>query len=370
MRRHFFILWAVLWGSFCSLPHAAAFSVIPYRLTLNQTGINGKPLHETYTAWVVLGDYYDRFYGISDNFDSWVTSNQQWENPDLFQKILQLPYRWYGEQILSHPEIYGTHVEQIANGINGEEFPDASNSSVVVITEEGNLAKPVAMLRVSLINHEGNLASESHFLHRGLSAPLATQPLAPRMIQVPEWVDPSTITRPVSMLNELKNEKRLKLWSGSKGEIKSFAMNPKSRHKFFGYLFMLAQRHRMFHYGLPNQENEVALKKLTGNPRPGAIITDLYSDCYGRVLKRLHRSLGLTEEIDKINNEHTYGKDLFFLHANQPDLITHLRNIVLERPEVLSVVRAVHHPVISYDARLAKVIRQSNCLSELLVNSL
>lgn len=307
-------LWVILllWVGLGVGGSAEAFYLLPYKLTVVRKTEGGILQTANYSAFVFLGNYFRRYYGGVGPMEFLTHNNDYPQQNDFFEKLLVPPYRWYEDRIRAHPKIYGDAAELIIAGLFASEFPDPATTSIVLITEENNIFSPQAMLRVTNVDEEGLLASERHFRPFLKSELVHTIPNRV-VIPVPYFSSESVKGRAVDLLDEAAHHTAREIHQGTKAELKNFAIDEKAREEFLPYLYLIARRHRMFHYGIPHPRDRARLQLESGHPEPGAVITEFYSDCYGKTLSQFYRLLGLKEEVDKINNRETGHRDLHFL---------------------------------------------------------
>ncbi len=297
------VLW--LWAG-----QAFAYYVIPYTVYIGT---------EKYTALVVLADHFDHFFGEQDGLSAMLAQNFHADPETFVSPYLQVPYQWYLDQLRLHPEIYGKDAGAIAAGLKQFEEMKLGKTSAVIITEYQRLERVITFLRADTEGEDGLLTSERDFIHKGLISPFPKPEPEFKWRRVPNFQQESYL-QGLHSLNA-PSEDRMHLWlEGENIELKNFGITPDLFRKFFPALYRIGRAHKIIHWGsqlFPEEKThwpDGARISREATERYGRRVSHVWIDAYTDELRNFYAKMGF-RIWDKINNEHTQFKNLYFMVA-------------------------------------------------------
>jgi len=334
---------------------AHGYYVIPYELRPNGPGTA-----EVYTVLVILGNHYDHYFGEPDGLTDLLAKSYHAPTDTFAEDYLRIPQGWYLDQIAKpeYERVYGPNAQAIADGLRQFEPLSAGRTSAVVITEHRNTSKVLAFLRVDMAGPDGKLSSERHFLGKGLIKPFDQPEPEFKWRSVSDFQANSQL-RNFHLLQSASESERLHYWlEGENAELKNYAMDPAMMRKLFRHGYRIARAHKLFTWG-----SGLFPKKIThwpnGTPIPheaheryGVRLSHLWIDAYSQFMARLYGGMDFELWGDKINNEHTYFQDLFFLRQEAA--------VVEKKLDLLSSLKAPDAWLV-YDESTALTLRAGNC---------
>ncbi|MCB0404366.1 MAG: hypothetical protein KDD51_06240 [Bdellovibrionales bacterium] len=295
------------WGDF----------VIPYELRIhNRNGSLSR-----YSMIVSLADHFRHYFGPQDQLAHFLAGNEYRGQHEYLNYV----FEWYLDYVMASQSIYAEGARTIADGRRLHESIMDGLSSAVVLTEYRKPEKILGLLRASAPDETGRVPVERHYWELGLGG--EGFPVPEPKFEMYEEVEfsRSRFNRNAIPL-DVDLKKHSGLWvGGGKVELKNFGIPEGLFRRVFPFLYLTGRIHKMYSFdGRPIPDSiktwpdgfpiSDTVRKILGRR-----VTSVCLEATGERLESLYESLLGVTTWRKIQNEHTGGQLMHFMHAALAD---------------------------------------------------
>lgn len=346
----------------CRLP-APDYFVIPYELRIQPEDPISRVPYERFTAIAILPASFSLFFGAEDTLRDLMVRCRHRSPAPFAERFLQHVFNWYGDQIRANPRIYGEHADKIVSGLDSDETILDGLSAVVVITKFGAIDEPIAVIREAGPGADGLLASERHFLDKGLDG--EKQPRDEVKFGFSTEIELlGQESLPGHFPIDLSADAEELLWVvGGRKELKTFSFLPGMERRFFPYLYLVGRRHKILSWSgqpipasITHWPSGLLIDKKA-REHYGLRVTRLWLDAYGSLLQRFYDGRLGFKTWRTIKNEHTFGLDLHFMSTTVAELDDKCKATIIERTKGRKQIKEW----LVFDPKMAAELQSPTC---------